>query len=172
MMSSVKGLHYALRIWNRQIFVLVIMMLYTPHPHPPDPVLHRAQCFCIPVIPPHPRPPSTTLSSKWKRGKWNEILQETQSIFFPTTLLAYIKDHPKISDVPYLCIWGHLEDGLSRGSSVLIRSVTPSHHSKQMVFHLNVCLSLSQYPPYPRSPLPPHACRHRWCSFYRHCCIY
>lgn len=58
-------------------------------------------------------------------------------------------DRYDITDVPYLCIWGHLEDESSRGSSVLIRSVTPSHHSKQMVFNLNVCLSVTQPPSLP-----------------------
>lgn len=58
MMPSVKGLHYALRIWTRQIFGLVIMMLY---PLPPwNQVLHQAQCFCIPEMA-HPTPPSATL---------------------------------------------------------------------------------------------------------------
>lgn len=70
---SVKGLHYALRIWTRQIFGLVIMMLY---PLPPQiQVLHQVQCSCIPEM--FTLPPislSVSLSShkpsekKWKLG--------------------------------------------------------------------------------------------------------
>lgn len=77
MMPSVKGLHYALRIWTRQIFGLVIMMLY---PLPPwNQVLHQAQCFCIRgMAHPTPHQPlalSLPDTSQMEREE-NEILQE------------------------------------------------------------------------------------------------
>lgn len=53
MMPSVKGLHYALRIWTRQIFGLVIMMPY-PLPLLEPGVLHQPQCSCI--LPSDPPP--------------------------------------------------------------------------------------------------------------------
>lgn len=57
-MPSVKGLHYALRIWTTQIFGLVIMML-CPHPHgslgpTPGPVfLHRRNRHKMPPLRSH-----------------------------------------------------------------------------------------------------------------------
>lgn len=74
-MPSVKGLHYALRIWTTQIFGLVIMMLY-PLPQW-NQVPHQAQCFCIPEMA-HPTPPLATLRLQPKGKKYNISTTEEQ----------------------------------------------------------------------------------------------
>lgn len=82
MMPSVKGLHYALRIWTRQIFGLVIMMLY---PLPPrNQVLHQAQCFCIPkMAQPTPHQPLSVSQAKWEEIQYvfhiSGILKEAKA---------------------------------------------------------------------------------------------
>lgn len=73
MMPSVKGLHYALRIWTRQIFGLVIMMLY-PLPNAgtggptPDSVFLLPTC-----LPPIKCPSCLSLLTYGKScSKWNK----------------------------------------------------------------------------------------------------